>query len=118
MFSWAEIEPCVLELLESPLASEPLQPWMVQWSDLSALVNETMMRLDIGCTTNTADEERPRRKQRFMEEVSTPQQALDQQIKERLLASRLEPEGLRFRCVIYRAEAALYRKEIAHCWLR
>lgn len=109
--SWAEIEPWYRELLESPLASETLQPWMVQWSDLSALVNETMMRLDIGCTTNTADEERPRRKQRFMEEVSTPQQALDQQIKERLLASRLEPEGFALPLRNLRAEAALYREE-------
>ena len=109
--SWVEIEPWYRELLESPLASETLQPWMVQWSDLSALVNETMMRLDIACTTNTADEERPRRKQRFMEEVSTPQQALDQQIKERLLASRLEPEGFALPLRNLRAEAALYREE-------
>ncbi|HEU5374229.1 MAG TPA: M3 family metallopeptidase [Ktedonobacteraceae bacterium] len=109
--SWAEIEPWYRELLESPLAVETLQPWMVQWSDLSALINETMMRLDIGCTTNTADEERPRRKQRFMEEVFTPQQALDQQIKERLLASRLEPEGFAVPLRNLRAEAALYREE-------
>ena len=109
--SWAEIEPWYRELLESPLASETLQPWMVQWSDLSALVNETMMRLDIGCTTNTADEERPWRKQRFMQTVSTPQQALDQQIKERLLASGLEPEGFAIPLRNLRAEAALYREE-------
>lgn len=109
--SWAEIEPWYRELLESPLVPETLQPWMVQWSDLSALVNETMMRLDIACTTNTADEERPRRKQRFMEEVYTPQQALDQQVKECLLASGLEPEGFALPLRNLRAEAALYREE-------
>src|ERR1700680_2764620 len=90
--SWAEIEPWYRELLESSLAPETLQSWMVQWSDLSALVDETMKRLDIECTRNTADEERPCKKQHFMETVSTPQQALDQQVKERLLASGLEPE--------------------------
>src|SRR5215472_8355464 len=91
--SWAEIEPWYRELLESPLSPETLQPWMAQWSDLSALVDETVMRLDIECTQDTADEERLRRKQRFIEEVSTPQRAQDQRVKERLLASGLEPEG-------------------------
>lgn len=109
--SWAEIEPWYRELRESPLSSETLQPWMIQWSDLSALVDETMRRLDIACTRNTADEERPRRKQHFLETVSTPQQALDQQIKERLLASGLEPEGFAIPLRNLRAEAALYREE-------
>jgi oligoendopeptidase F len=109
--SWAEIEPWYRGLLESPLAPETLRPWMVQWSDLSALVDETMRRLDIECTRNTADEERPRRKQRFMEEVYTPQQALDQQVKGRLLESPLEPEGFALPLRNLRTEAALYREE-------
>lgn len=109
--SWAEIEPWYRELLESSLASETLQSWMVQWSDLSALVDETMKRLEIECTRNTADEKRPRRKQHFMETVYTPQQALDQQVKERLLASGLEPEGFAIPLRNLRAEAALYREE-------
>src|SRR5258708_38423732 len=70
-----------------------------------------MMRVAVGCATNSADEERPRRKQPFMEEVYTPQQVLDQQIKERLLASRLEPEGFALPLRNLRAEAALYREE-------
>lgn len=109
--SWAEIEPWYRELLESPLLPETLQSWMIQWSDLSALVDETMKRLDIECTRNTADEERPRRKQHFMETVSASQQVLDQQVKERLLASGLEPEGFAIPLRNLRAEAALYREE-------
>ena len=109
--SWAEIEPWYRELLESPLAPETLQLWMARWSDLSALVDETMKRLEIECTRDTADEERSRRKQRFMEEVYTPQQALDQQVKERLLESSLEPEGFAIPLRNLRAEAALYREE-------
>ncbi len=109
--SWAEIEPWYRELLESPLSPETLQPWVARWSDLTALVDETMKRLEIECTQDTADEERPRRKQRFMEEVYTPQQVLDQQVKERLLASGLEPEGFAIPLRNLRAEAALYREE-------
>ena len=109
--SWAEIEPWYRELLESPLTPEMLQLWMARWSNLSALVDETMKRLEIECTRDTADEERPRRKQRFMEEVYTPQQVLDQQVKERLLASGLEPEGFALPLRNLRAEAAFYREE-------
>src|SRR5258708_39489103 len=70
-----------------------------------------MMRVAVGCATNSADEERPRRKQPFMEEVYTPQPAMDQQIKERLLASGLEPEGFALPLRNLRAEAAFYREE-------
>ena len=65
VLSWAEIEPWYRELLDNPLSQETLQPWMMQWSNLSALVDETMIRLEIACTRNTADEERAQRKQKF-----------------------------------------------------
>ncbi|MDQ2715528.1 MAG: M3 family oligoendopeptidase [Chloroflexota bacterium] len=111
VLSWAEIEPWYGELLNSPLSPETLQPWLMQWSSLSALVDEVMMRFEIACTQNTADEERAQRKQRFMEEVNAPVQTLDQQVKELLLASGLEPEGFAIPLRNLRAEAALYREE-------
>lgn len=110
ILNWAEIAPWYYELLESPLTQETLRSWMVQWSDLSALVDETMWLLEIACTQNTADEEPLRRKKRFLEEIYTPQQALDQRIKERLLESSLEPEGFALPLRNLRAETALYRE--------
>ncbi len=111
VLSWSEIEPWYRELLTSPLAQETLQPWLTQWSDLSALVDEIVMLLDIACTQNTADDTRTERKQRFMEEVHAPLQVLEQQIKERLLASGLEPENFAIPLRNLRAETALYREE-------
>src|SRR5581483_10408086 len=93
VLSWAQIEPWYRELLHSSLSQATLQPWMMQWSDLSALVDEAMIRLEIVCTQDTADEERVERKQRFREEIYAPVQSLDQQVKERLLASGLEPDA-------------------------
>lgn len=109
--SWAEIEPWYRELLEQPLTSETLATWMAQWSDISALVDETVMLLDIRCTQNTADEERAQRKQRFMTEVHEPLQKLEQQVKERLLASGLEPKDFVIPLRNLRAEASFYREE-------
>ena len=115
ILSWTEIEPWYRELLDSPLEPENLQAWMTQWSDLSALVDETVMLLDITCTQNTADETRTQRKQRFMEEVHAPLQVLEQQVKERLLASGLEPENFAIPLRNLRAETALYQIGRASC---
>ncbi len=109
--SWAEIEPWYRELLDSPLDQENLPSWLAQWSDVSALVDETVMLLDITCTQNTADEARTQRKRRFMDEVHAPLQVLEQQAKERLLVSGLEPEGFAIPLRNLRAEADLYREE-------
>lgn len=91
--SWSQIEPWYHDLLARELTSVTLDAWMVQWSQLSALVDETFVQHEIATTTNTADESLVQRKQQFMETVYMPVQDLDQQIKEHLLASGLTPEG-------------------------
>src|ERR1700688_1718871 len=91
--SWSQIEPWYHELLATELTFVTLDAWMVQWSQLSALVDETFVQHEIATTTNTADESRVQSKQQFMDTVYVPVQDLDQQIKEHLLASGLTPEG-------------------------
>lgn len=108
---WSKIEPWYRELTAISLTQETLAAWMAQWSWLSALLDETMWRHEIATTANTADEERAQRKARFLEEVFLPAQALDQQIKEQLLASGLEPENFAIPLRNLRAEAEFYRKE-------
>lgn len=108
--SWAEIEPWYQELAATPLAPETLQPWLEQWSDLSSLVDETLMRFEIATTQNTEDTEVAQRKQRFLEDVNIRIQTADQQLKEQLLASHLEPAGFDIPLQNMRAEAAIYRE--------
>ncbi len=91
--NWAEIEPWYRELAATTLTPDTLQPWMVQWSDLSALVDETLMRFEIATTQNTEDREVAQRKQRFLEDVHVPIQTADQQLKQQLLDSGLQPAG-------------------------
>jgi oligoendopeptidase F len=106
--NWSEIEPWYRELAATPLSPETLQPWLAQWSDLSALVDETLMRFEIATTQNTEDMDVAQRKQRFLEDVNTRVQEADQQLKEQLLASHLEPEGFAIPLQNMRAEAAIY----------
>lgn len=111
VLSWSEIELWYHELTAIPLTQDVLLPWMAQWSQLSALVDETMRRHEIAATQNTADAELLRRKQDFNDTIYTPLQPYDQQIKEQLLASGLEPEGFAIPLRNLRAETALYREE-------
>src|SRR5450631_189155 len=90
--SWSEIEAWYVELAKTELSQETLQLWLMQWSHLSELVDETLKWLEIICTQNTADQERTRRRQRFLNDVYTPVQTFDQQIIRQLLASGLKPE--------------------------
>jgi oligoendopeptidase F len=110
-FRWSEIESWYRELTEITLTQETLLPWMAQWSQLCALVDETINRHGLATTQDTADEERARRKQRFIDEIYTPLQPYEQRIKKQLLASGLEPEGFAIPLRNLQAEAALYRKE-------
>lgn len=106
--SWSQIEPWYHELLATELTSVTLDAWMVQWSQLSALVDETFVQHEIASTTNTADESRVQRKQQFMETIYLPVQDLDQQIKEHLLASGLTPEGFEVPLCNLRMETGIF----------
>src|SRR5581483_11370324 len=111
VLSWVEIEPWYVELTSTTLSQETVQPWLLQWSHLSELVDETMRWLEIICTQNTADEERARRRQRFLDDVYTQVQIFDQKIIQQLLASGLEPEGFAIPLRNLRAAAELFREE-------
>ena len=106
--SWSEIEPWYHELADTPLSSENVQAWMAQWSNLNALVDETLVRFEIATTVNTEDTVEAQRKQQFLENVHINIQMADQPLKEQLLASKLEPEGFAVPLRNIRAETNLY----------
>lgn len=108
--SWAEIEPWYRELADTTLTPDTLQSWLAQWSDLSALVDETLVRFEIATTSNIEDQEVAERKQRFLEDVHIRIQTADQHLKQQLLASGLQPEGFAIPLRNLRAETALYRE--------
>ncbi|GER91196.1 oligoendopeptidase F [Dictyobacter vulcani] len=111
LLAWPQIEPWYRELLQETLTPTSLSAWLKQWSDLSALIDETMVRFEISSTQNTADEDVARRKQQFLQQIYAPAQTQSQQLKEQLLASGLEPEGFTIPLRNMGAEAGLYREE-------
>jgi oligoendopeptidase F len=108
---WVEIEAWYRELAATTLSPENVEPWLRQWSQLSALVDETNIWLEIATTRNTADETLSQRRQRFLDEIFTHVQSFDQQIKQQLLASGLEPEGFAIPLRKLQVDAKLFREE-------
>ncbi|QBD81038.1 peptidase M3 [Ktedonosporobacter rubrisoli] len=111
LLAWSDIEPWYRELIDADLTQSTLDAWLAQWSRLSELVEEVLIKQEIACTRDTADQARADRKQRFLDEIYVHIQPLDQQVKQKLLASNLEPPGFAPPLRKLRTEAELFREQ-------
>jgi oligoendopeptidase F len=110
-WSWEQFEPYYRDLLACPLEAESVERWLLDWTRLADLIGEVYARLSVAVTVDTADPEAERRFNAFLDKVHPQAQAADQQLKEKLLASGLEPAGFAIPLRKMRAEAALFRAE-------
>lgn len=108
---WSKIEPYYDELNARSLTADSVRRWLADWSSLNRLVSEAGVRLSLAHDLNTTDPEAERRFFNFIDTINPPSQAAEQKLKEKLLASGLEPEGLTIALRNLRAEAALFRPE-------
>jgi oligoendopeptidase F len=107
-WSWSQIEPYTLELEKRKLTAAELTGWLVDWSQLSGLVYETFQRLYVAITVDTTDPAAQRRYNTFLDEVFARYEAAEQKLKEKLLASRLEPEGFELPLRNLRTDASIF----------
>lgn len=108
---WAEIEHWYRELLAVQLTATNVEGWLRQWSQLSALVDETNNWLQVLTTRDTANASYAQRRARFLDDLFCPIQSADQQVKTHLLASGLEPEGFAIPLRKLRVDSELFREE-------
>jgi oligoendopeptidase F len=109
--SWSDIEPFYTHLVAQPLSTAKVESWLADWSALTRLWYETYQRLYVGVTVDTTDQMAERSYDHFLEEIYPAVQAGEQALKEKLLASGLEPAGFEVPLRILRAEADLFRQE-------
>ncbi len=109
--SWDQIEPYFRALEERSPLRDLLNVFVDEWSRLSELIDETYSQLYVATTQDTTDELAEKRFHAFLEHVFPQAQAADQRLKEKLLASGLEPEGFGIALRNMRAEADLFREE-------
>lgn len=108
---WGQIAPFYSELQDREVGADNVEQWLSEWTDLSRLINETSQRLYVATSVNTADRDAEKRLFYFLEHINPPAEAAEQKLREKLLATKLDPAGFEIPLRNMRAQAALYREE-------
>ncbi|HYO89779.1 MAG TPA: M3 family metallopeptidase, partial [Candidatus Limnocylindrales bacterium] len=109
-WSWEDIAPFHTALLGRPLDETNVVEWLNDWDAVTARIWEVYSRLYVAITVNTADSDAKARFERFIEIVLPQARMAEQKLKEKLLASGLEPERYDIFLRNMRAEADLFRE--------
>jgi oligoendopeptidase F len=108
-WTWPEIETCYQELASRPISHENAQLWLADWSSVGERIEELYARLQVATSVNTVDKDADERMDKFLDEIFPNSMAAEQRLKEKLLASKLEPKGFEIPLRNMRAEADLFR---------
>ncbi len=109
-WTWPQFEPYYQDLSNQSLTADNVADWLADWTRLSKTFYEAYARLHLASTLNTADAEVEQRFQSFLSEVLPKVEAAEQSLKQKLLASRLDPQGFEIPLRNMRAEAELFRE--------
>lgn len=110
-WSWAQIEPYFQDLEVRPLDADMVNDWLADWTHISAFLNESYSRLYVATTVNTADETAEQRLKDFLETTHPVWKSAEQRLKEKFLASGLEPEGFAIPRRNMQTAAEIFRQE-------
>lgn len=107
---WDKIKSYYQELEGYPLGERNVEDWLSQWSSLIDLISETYARLTLAVNQDTTDKGAESSYDAFLDEIYPASQAADQQLKEKLLASQVEPKGFEVPLRKMRTESAIFRE--------
>lgn len=108
---WSRIEPYFHELETFPLNDGNVSVWLAGWDRLGRLLNESYWRLYVATTVDTTDQAAEQSYKTYLDEIYPRAEAAEQKLKEKLLASGLEPNGFAIPLRNMRTEAELFRKD-------
>src|SRR5450830_1343730 len=109
-WTWPAIEPYYIELQSRPLSASSVDDWVADWSSVGERLEEMYSRLAVATSINTADKEAEARMNAYLDGIFPNVMAAEQKLKEKLLASKLEPNGFEIPLRNMRAEANLFRE--------
>ena len=109
-WTWPEIEPYYKDLESRSLTAANADEWLADWTRLDELLDEMYSRLSVATSVNTADKEAEERLNKYLDTIFPSAMAAEQKLKEKLLASGLEPKGFEIPLRNMRAEADLFRE--------
>ena len=108
---WSKLEPFYRELADAALNGSNASDWLAEWSHLAELIQETYKRLYVATTVDTTDAAAEARYNRFLDEIFPNAEAIEQELKNKLLHSGVQPAGFEIPLRNMRAEAELFRLE-------
>jgi len=109
-WTWPQFEPYYQDLNERSLSADNVETWLADWTHITKLTQETYARLHLATTLNTANADAEQSYNTFIGEVYPRVEAAEQELKQKLLKSGLEPAGFEIPLRNMRAEAALFRE--------
>ena len=109
--SWQDYEPYFNDLESRKLDASTIDAWLDDWSALASCVDEQYTRLEIVTSQHTADEDLQAQFDRFLDEVQSATKTADQKLKEKLLASGLQPDGFEVALKMMQGESEIFRAE-------
>ncbi len=108
-WSWSEIEPHYNDLAARTFSAQNVTGWLADWTALDERVSEMYSRLHVATTVDTTDKDAETRYKVFLDTIYPGAEAAEQELREKLLASGLEPKDFEVPLKKMRAEADLYR---------
>lgn len=110
-WNWSQIEPYFLDLQSRQLDSSSVELWLHDWTCLGDLLIEAHARLRSAVDRDTADDAAEKRYLGFLDRIYPASQAANQRLKEKLIASNLEPAGFEVPLSKIRVESEIFRPE-------
>lgn len=110
-WKWNQLEPFLDELVKTPLSSVNFDQWMMDWSNVSRLVSEMYARLWVDTTLDTANAAIKEKYNDFLDGIFTPFQAINQELKQKLLSSGMKPNMFEVPLHNMQVEAEIFRQE-------
>jgi oligoendopeptidase F len=107
--NWDEIATYFEQLDSQTLTASNVDEWLADWSRVDRFIREVDQRLYVATTLNTADKQAEQRYHTHLQNVMQPFKAASQELKEKLLASGLEPDNFDIPLRNMRAQAELFR---------
>ncbi len=110
-WDWPRFEPYAADLAGRELTAATVEEWLTDWTRLTDLLHERYSRLYNATQLNTTDEAAREAFMAFLDTIYPRAKEMEQKLREKLLASGLEPAGFAIPLRNMRAEADLYREE-------
>lgn len=108
-WSWSQIEPYFEALQNRSLSAANVVEWLEDRALLGHMIGETYNRLYVATTVDTTDEAAESRFLQFIETVIPQVRVAEQKLKEKLLASGLQPQGYDIALRNIRTDTELFR---------